>query len=171
MGEVGILRPDERVELIDGEIIDMTPPGGRHIGMVMHLDRLLQRTVADAAMVLVQSPISLGHHSEPQPDVALLRPRPDGYKSGDIPQSADVLLVIEVAETSLRYDRDVKTALYARHEIPEIWLMDIRAKRLTRYRDPVGGTYRQVDEPDLGAPINLPAGSGLRIDLALLFAH
>ena len=134
MAEVGILGPDDRVELIEGEIIDMPPPGELHAGTVSQLDHLLQRAVGDRAIVFVQNPAVLGRYSAPQPDLALLRPRPDFYKSA-LPRSGDILLIIEVADTSLRYDRDVKVGLYARHTIPELWLIDVRGKRLTRYRD------------------------------------
>ena len=168
MGEAGILRVEERVELIDGEIIDMTPPGSRHAGTVMQLNRLLQRALGDSAIVLVQSPISLGRYSEPQPDLALLKPRDDFYTSAHA-RSADVLLVVEVADTSLRYDRDIKIALYARHGIPEVWLIDVRAKRVTRFREPALGAYARIDDPDVGAPIDLPAGVNVRVELAPLF--
>ena len=170
MGEAGVLHPEARTELIDGEIIDMAPPGSLHAGTVIQLDRLLQRAVGDHAIVLTQNPISLGMYSEPQPDCALIKPRKDFYKAAH-PQPDDLLLVIEVADSSLRFDRDVKSALYARHRVPEVWLIDVRAKRLTRYRDPAGRTYRRVDEPDVGAAVDLPAGPGLRIDLAPLFEN
>jgi Uma2 family endonuclease len=168
MGEAGILHPEARTELIDGEIIDMAPPGSLHAGTVTQLDRLLQRAVGDHAIVLTQNPIVLGMYSEPQPDCALVKPREDFYRSSH-PQPTDLLLVVEVADSSLRFDRDVKSALYARHGIRELWLIDVRAKRLTRYRDPAGKGYRRVDEPDVGAPIDLPAGPNLRIELAPLF--
>jgi Uma2 family endonuclease len=128
----------------------------------------LQRAVGDHAIVLTQNPIVLGMYSEPQPDCALVKPREDFYRSSH-PQPTDLLLVVEVADSSLRFDRDVKSALYARHGIRELWLIDVRAKSLTRYRDPAGKGYRRVDEPDVGAPIDLPAGPNLRIELAPLF--
>ena len=77
--------------------------------------------------------------------------------------------MVEVADSSLRFDRDVKSALYARHAVPELWLIDVRGKRLTRYRDPVGGAYLRVDEPDVGMPIDVPVGANLRVELAPLF--
>jgi Uma2 family endonuclease len=168
MGEAGILDPEARTELIDGEIIDMAPPGSLHAGTVSQLDRLLQRAVGDQAIVLAQNPILLGMYSEPQPDCALAKPRKDFYRSGH-PQPDDLLLVVEVADSSLRFDRDVKSKLYARHRVPELWLIDVRAKRVTRYRDPVGRAYRRLDEPNVGAPIDLPGGLNLRVELAPLF--
>ena len=168
MGEVGILHPEARTELIDGEIIDVAPPGSLHAGTVNQLSSLLQKAVGDHAIVLVQNPISLGRYSEPQPDCTLAKPRRDFYRSAH-PQPEDLLLVVEVADSSLRFDRDVKSALYARHGVPELWLIDVRAKHLTRYRDPVGGVYRRVDEPDVLAPVDLPAGPNLRVQLGALF--
>lgn len=168
MWEAGILHPEARTELIDGEIIDVAPPGSLHAGTVIQLDRLLQRAARDHAIVLTQNPILLGMYSEPQPDCALVKPRKDFYKSSH-PQPGDLLLVVEVADSSLRFDRDVKSALYARHGVPELWLIDVRAKRLTRYRDPAGKAYTRVDEPDVGTPIDLPIGRNLRVELAPLF--
>ena len=170
MGEVGILQPNERVELIEGKIIDMAPPGDLHAGTVNQLANLLQRAAGDRAIVGVQNPVMLDRYSEPQPDLALLVPRADFYKSAR-PRPGDVLLVIEVADTSLSYDRDVKVSLYARHGIPEVWLVDVRGKRLTRYRDPADGAYTRVDEPDVGVPVELGALAGVRVELGAVFAH
>jgi Uma2 family endonuclease len=169
MAEVGILGPDERVELIDGEIVDMAPRGSRHAGTVAHLHKLLQRAVADSADVRAQAPLRLDRYSEPEPDLAVLRPSADYYKSAH-PRGGDALLVVEVAETSLRYDRDVKVALYARFGIVEIWLVDTRNARLTRYRNPVAGTYETVDEPDVSQPLGIGALPNVSLDLRTLFA-
>lgn len=170
MAEVGILGPDDRVELIEGEIIDMPPPGELHSGTVTQLQYLLQRVVEDRAIVSVQNPTILGRYSAPQPDIALLKPRRDFYKSG-LPRAADILLVVEVADSSLRYDRDVKTRVYARHAIAEFWLIDVRGKRVTRYRDPTSGEYSRVDEPDLGNAVAIGALPGLALDLSVLFSE
>jgi Uma2 family endonuclease len=167
MGEAGILAPDARVELIDGEIIDMAPIGSPHVWTVLHLDRLFQAAAKEAAFVLVQSPIALDDHSAPQPDLALLRPRAD-YRSS-LAGPSDVLLIVEVAQSSLRFDRDDKIPLYARHGIPEVWLVDLEAKRLIRYRSPQRGPYVSVDEPDLGSPLEIGALTDTRIDLSTLF--
>jgi Uma2 family endonuclease len=131
MGEVGILDPDARVELIDGEIIDMAPPGNPHAGTVDQLALILGPAVAGRVHVRVQNPLQLDDHSEPQPDISLLKPRADFYKSRR-PRPSDALLVVEVADTSLRFDRNRKVPLYARHEIREVWLVDLEAKRLVR---------------------------------------
>ncbi|MDQ3564751.1 MAG: Uma2 family endonuclease [Pseudomonadota bacterium] len=107
MGEAGILDRNARVELIAGEIIDMAPIGSLHAGTVKRLIRMLERTVGDAAVLSVQDPIVLGPYSEPEPDVALLKPREDFYTTAH-PVPDDVLLIIEVADTTVRYDREVK---------------------------------------------------------------
>ena len=168
MGETGILAPDARVELIDGEIIDMAPIGSPHVWAVLHLDRLFQEAAKNNAFVLVQSPIALDDHSAPQPDLALLRPRGEHYRSS-LAVPSDVLLIVEVAQSSLRYDRDDKIPLYARHGIPEVWLADLETKRLVRYRNAQQGTYASVDQPDLGAPLEIAALPETRIDLSTLF--
>jgi Uma2 family endonuclease len=168
MGEAGILAPDARVELIDGEIIDMAPIGSPHVWAVAHLDRLFQATVKNQAVVLVQSPIALGDHSAPQPDLALLRPRGEHYRSS-LAGPNDVLLIVEVAQSSLRFDRDDKIPLYARHGIPEVWLVDLEPKRLVRYRNPLQGAYASVDEPDLGSPLEIAALPETPLDLSALF--
>jgi Uma2 family endonuclease len=169
MAEVGILAPDARVELIDGEIIDMAPIGSRHNATVTRLARLLNRAVGDLAIVQAQGSISFSSYSEPEPDVALLNPRADFYWSAH-PRPADIQLIIEVAESSLRFDREVKLPLYARHDVCETWLVDINGRRLTRHRQPLQGTYTFVDEPDLRTPLEIEAISGVRVDLSELFA-
>jgi len=168
MGEVGILAPDSRVELIDGEIIDMAPPGSLHAGTVNQLTLLLLRALGERALLQVQNPVRLDAYSEPQPDLALLRPRADFYKSRH-PRPGDVWVVIEVADTSLRYDRDVKAGLYARNGIAELWLIDVQDHRLTRYRGPAKGSYGHVDQPDLGLPLTIDALPDALIDLSKLF--
>ena len=168
MAEVGILEPEARVELIDGEIIDMPPPGSPHAATVHYLNELLVRAVEGRASVLVQNPVRLSEYSEPQPDLALLRRRDDFYRERH-PQADDVLLIIEVAATSLRFDRETKLPLYARHGIPEMWLVDLGSRRLSRYRAPQQGSYTLVDEPDFGTALDVSALSGVAVDLHRLF--
>ena len=164
MAEVGILDPEARVELIDGDIIDMAPPGSPHAATILYLTQVLVRTAEDRALVLVQNPVRLSDFSEPQPDLALLRPRDDFYRERH-PRAEDVLLIIEVAASSLRFDRKKKIPLYARHGIPEMWLVDLSGRRLVRYRAPQHGSYTLVDEPDLGVAIEVSALSGVAVDL------
>jgi Uma2 family endonuclease len=168
MAEVGILDPEARVELIDGEIIDMAPPGSPHAATVHYLNEVLVRAVGGRATVLVQNPVRLSKYSEPQPDLALLRRRDDFYRERH-PQPDDVLLIIEVAATPLRYDRRKKVPLYARHGIPEMWLLDVGGRRFVRYRAPRQGSYTLVDEPDLGAPLEVSTLAGVVLDLKEVF--
>lgn len=169
MADTGILGPEARVELVDGEIIDMPPIGSQHAGTVRQLSRILQNAVSDRAMLLIQDPVSLNEYSEPEPDIALLRPRADFYKSVH-PSAADVLLIIEVAETTLRYDRQIKAPLYARHGIAEYWIVDLEGRRLLRHRDPHEVTYALVDEPSLSERIAPGAMPGLQLDLGPIVA-
>jgi len=168
MGEVGILRADARVELIEGEIIDMTPTGSRHAGVVRHIARLFERAIGDSAVVSIQSPVSLSDRSEPEPDIALLSPRADFYKSAH-PRPSDVLLIVEVADASLRYDRQVKVPLYARHGVTEVWIVDLERNVLTQYRDPEGERYRTATSLAELAAVELAALPGVRLDLRGVF--
>lgn len=168
MGEAGIFAPDARVELIDGEVIDMPPIGSRHAAIVDTLGKLIMRAVGDRGIVRTQGPVALGRDSEPLPDLAVLKPRAGGYFDAH-PRPADVLLVIEVADSSLRFDVDVKTPLYAKHNVPEVWVIAVEDRRLTRYRDPLRGVYTRVDEPDLKAPLEVAALPAVHMDLTALF--
>jgi Uma2 family endonuclease len=124
--------------------------------------------VAGRAHVRVQNPLQLDDHSEPQPDISLLKLRADFYKSRR-PRPADALLVVEVADTSLRYDRNRKVPLYARHGIPEVWLVDLKAHRLVRYCNPQHGAYSFINEPDLSSPLGIAALPEITLDLSTLF--
>jgi Uma2 family endonuclease len=167
MAEVGILGPDARVELIEGDIIDMAPPGSLHAAAVHRLTEVLVRAVEGKASVLAQNPVRLSELSEPQPDLALLKRREDFY-SEHHPRPGDILLVVEIADTSLRFDRDTKVSLYAVHGIPEMWLVDLRGRKLIRHLVPGQGMYTLVDEPDLGVPLEISALPGITIDLKRL---
>lgn len=168
MAEVGILAPDARVELIEGDVIDMTPPGDMHSAIVMFLTRALVRAAGDEAVVLVQDPLRLSDFSEPQPDFALLRPRDDGYR-GHRARADDAFLVVEVAMSSLRFDLNTKVPLYARHGVAECWVVDLTRQRLVRHRAPLQGAYTLVDEPDLGVALGVAALPGIGVDLRQLF--
>jgi len=143
MAEVGILGADDRVELLDGQIVEMTPIGPDHAGCVDDLTRLLLRLAGASALVRVQNPVILGQHWEPQPDVTLLRPRPGGYRKGH-PGPEDILLVVEVADASLGPDREVKLPRYARAGIPEAWLVDLEHDVIEVHRQPGPEGYREV---------------------------
>jgi Uma2 family endonuclease len=144
MAEAGIFAPGERVELIEGGLVDMAPIGAEHAAVVAWLTDILAASAGGRASLRVQSPIRLGSDSEPQPDLVLVRPREDYYHQAH-PSPEDILLLIEVADTTARYDREVKVPLYAHHGIPEVWLLDLPEKRLEVYHGPEGGEYRHVD--------------------------
>ncbi len=158
MGEAGVLHEDDRVELLDGQIVQMTPIGVRHAACVNRLNALITGLTGTRATVSIQNPLILGEHEEPQPDVAVLRYRADGYQTGH-PRALDTLLVVEVADTSLAYDRDVKIPLYARAGIPEAWLVDLTTDRIAVYREPHAGRYghlRSAGPGDMLTPVHLP---------------
>ena len=168
MAEAGILHEEDRVELIEGEIIDLTPIGSRHAACVDYLNQLLLPALIGEAIVRIQQPIVLGESSEPEPDIALVRHRGDFYGSAH-PGAPDVLLIIEVADTSLRYDREVKIPLYARHAVAEVWLVDLEARALRVFRGPTAQGYvegSEVRDPSAVRALDAP---GLNLDLSALF--
>jgi Uma2 family endonuclease len=133
MGEAGILGPEDRVELIEGEIIDMSPIGALHAAIVDVVARHFGRRAGESVFIRCQNPLRLDDVSEPEPDISILRPRADFYTTSH-PGAADVLLVIEVADTSLAYDLGTKVPLYARHGIPEVWVIDAGTRRIRVFR-------------------------------------
>ena len=143
MGKAGIIGPDERVELIEGAIIQMSPIGSRHASAVTRTARWFDRRVGDRAIVRTQNPVRLSSHSEPEPDVALVGPRADDYSAAH-PGPADVLLIIEVADTTLAYDQNTKLPLYAAAGIPEVWIAHLQRDQITAYRNPVSGAYQET---------------------------
>ena len=158
IAESGVLTEDDRVELIDGEILEMSPIGRKHAACVDRLAQLFFSRVGGRAIVRVQNPIELSEHAEPQPDLALLRPRADFYAAGH-PGPEDILLVVEVADSSVEFDRQVKAPLYARSGIPELWLVDLDRDHIEVYRDPTSdgyGTTRVLRRDDAISPSAFP---------------
>jgi Uma2 family endonuclease len=143
MGEVGIFDPADRVELLDGEIVTMSPIGPKHAGVVNGIAEHLIVRLAGRATVIVQNPLRLLPRSEPQPDLVVARFRRDFYRSAH-PTAEDVLLVIEVADSSLRTDRAIKLPIYARQGIVEVWIIDLATDVVHVHTDPVDGAYREV---------------------------
>lgn len=162
MAETGILSEDDRVELIEGEIIEMSPIGSRHAACVRRLDALFNRELQGAAQVSAQNPILIDDYSQPEPDVALLKPRSD-YYSEEHPAAGDVLLVVEVADTSVEYDRQVKTPLYARAGVGEMWLVNLQEDAVEVYTRPESGTYRERIQLTRGDSISLTGIPGLTV--------
>ncbi len=170
MAEAGILHEDDRVELLEGEIVEMSPIGRRHQACVDRLTQWLVPALRGRAIVRVQGSVKLSDVSAPQPDVLLLRPRQDFYATVD-PGPDDVFLVIEVADTSLRYDQGIKVPLYARHGIPEVWVIDLAEERVFIYRDPhPGAGYRAVEVLGRGARLAPQAFPELELAIDELLA-
>ncbi len=137
----GILTEEDRVELIDGEVRTMSPIGSLHAAIVNRLTRLLGQHISADMMLSVQNPIQLNDYSQPQPDLMILHQRDDDYASGH-PVADDIVLLIEVADTSISFDRDEKLPRYALANIAEVWLVDVSALVVEQYREPRNGKYR-----------------------------
>jgi Uncharacterized protein conserved in cyanobacteria len=160
MADAGVFPIGARIELIEGEVIEMSPIGNRHAGCVNRLGMLLSRAVGDFAIVAVQNPVRLNDFSEPEPDIALLKPR-DDYYSNAHPTPADVLLIVEVSDTTVAYDRRVKLPLYARAGIPETWLMVLPKDIIEVHSQPVNGKYQKVQRLKRGRTLVSPTAPGL----------
>jgi Uma2 family endonuclease len=169
MGEAGIFAPEDRVELVGGEVVDMAPIGSRHAAIVSLVAERLAEAVGRSAIVRVQSPLIVDDETYVEPDLVVLVRREDYYRA-DHPRPADVLLIVEVAETSLAYDRDVKLPLYARAGIPQVWLVDVTGTVLTVFGEPAGDRYQAVAATGAPAAMSLAALPGTTVDLTGLFA-
>lgn len=167
MGEAGIFRQDARLELIGGEIYEMSPIGSRHAACVNFLGRLLNRLFGDSYVVAVQNPVRLDDFSQPQPDISLLRWRDDFYR-GAHPAPADVLLVVEVADATVVADRSLKLPLYARAGIGEAWLVNIPDARVEIYSGPADGSYQRAEVFGRGAEARSHTVVGLAVSVGEL---
>ena len=168
MGDAGILTEDDRVELIEGELVAMAPIGSDHSGTVNALNHLLVMAVHGRAVVAVQNPVILDDRSEPQPDFAVLRYRDDHYRRAT-PRAEDVVLIVEIANSSLNYDRAVKRPLYARRGIPEYWIVNVSGHEVEVCRTPVGDRYDTITRAvrgDVLEPALLP-GVTISVDALL----
>jgi len=155
MAEADILTEADRVELIAGQIVAMSPIGSRHAACVKRLNLLLGKMVGDSMLIGIQDPIALDAYSEPEPDLVLLRPRADFYADAH-PVAADVLLAVEVADTSIDYDREVKLPLYAQAGLPEVWLIDLQKGHIEVYARPQGCAYQKRVEVTADATLTSP---------------
>ncbi|HET7479257.1 MAG TPA: Uma2 family endonuclease [Rubrobacteraceae bacterium] len=162
MAEAGVLGEDDRVELVDGEIVDMAPIGSRHLACVVALNHLLVGASGGRFFVSVQNPVRLGERDEPQPDLSLLgrRPRPEASAP---PGPEDVLAVVEVSDTTLSYDRNTKLPLYARAGIPEAWIVDLAGQKVEVYYHPDPDGYRTARSFEAGEWIISGAVEGLSV--------
>jgi Uma2 family endonuclease len=156
MAQAGILDPDARLELIEGEILEMSPVGTRHVSCVNRLNRLFNRRLGDEALVSVQNPVRLSNYTETQPDIVLLRPRDDCYKEKRISWE-DACLVIEVSDTTIRRDRDLKLPLYSTAGISELWIIDLQQETLFAYREPGPKSYGKTLTLNRGGSLSMLA--------------
>jgi Uma2 family endonuclease len=164
MGNTGVFAPGVRLELIDGEVTDKAPISSRHASTVGRLIRAASTAVSAAAIVQIHNPVRLGDHSEPEPDLMLLKPRADFYASAH-PTAVDVLLLIEVADTSARYDRKIKLPLYARHGVCEVWIVDLDARLVRFFRSPTGDAYTDITKSETPGSTPVAALPGVALDL------
>jgi Uma2 family endonuclease len=164
MGVPGIFKEHDRIELIEGELIQMAPIGGRHLRLVNVVSEILHKAMSDQALVSTQNPILLPPLNEPQPDIALLKP--EFKRREDVPTARDVLLIVEIADTTLAYDRDTKVPIYARFRIPEVWLFDAERKNLFVFLDPSSKGYRKLLTPQNDETISPSLLPGVNINLS-----
>lgn len=161
MVDAGILREGERVELIDGEVLTMSPIGARHMAALDRANRLFVMRLGETAIVRVGGSVRLGHFNEPQPDLVVLRPKEDFYVSGAAGIS-DIYVILEVSDSSLRFDLAVKAGLYAEWGIAEYWVVDVEKDVLIAHTEPAGNSFRTVRSYHRGeviTPVLLPACS------------
>jgi Uma2 family endonuclease len=168
MGEVGLFGEEARLELLDGEIIEMAPIGSRHAGTVNRLNELLVTAVDHQAVVAVQNPVFLDKRSEPQPDIALLARRGDYYTLAHA-EPSEILLLIEVSETTLAYDRDRKAPYYAGAGVRECWIVDLTSDTILVCRVPGRGGYEDVQMVRPGDVLAVPGLKGVTVDVSEVF--
>ncbi|MDJ0675919.1 MAG: Uma2 family endonuclease [Calothrix sp. MO_167.B42] len=162
MIESGILNKYDRVELIRGEIVEMAAIGTKHAGCVNRLINLLIQILGKRMILSPQNPVVLNDNSEPQPDIALLQPREDFYSSAH-PQPKDIFLIIEVADSTVKYDREVKVPLYAQAGVVEVWLIDINEQWVEVFREPAKDRYKSVEKLNRGESLSIQAFADVNI--------
>lgn len=165
MARTGLIGPDERTELIEGEVVRVAPIGDRHGDAVEKLDELLHQAVKGRARVRCQMPVRLGKYSQPEPDLVVARPR-SGRNDRGHPSAVDAFLIVEISYSTLRYDLDVKVPLYARHGVPEVWVIDLKHHKLHLYKSPVDGSYEQATSMSDAGRTVIPGIGGVSVDLS-----
>ena len=165
MGQVGIFSEDERVELVCGEIIQMSPIGECHAACVDTLAEALRDRLGRSVIIRVQSPVRLDEHSQPQPDITVLKRRDDFYRHAH-PGPEDILLVIEVSDKTLKYDQKIKVPLYARAGIPETWLVNLPEERIKAYANPAEGAYQTISSYTRGEEVQSRSLAALRLSVS-----
>jgi Uma2 family endonuclease len=156
MGETGLFGEDARLELLDGQVIEMAPIGSPHAGAVNRLNHLLTTAFGPRALIAVQNPVVLDDRSEPQPDLAVLRPRQDDYAQSH-PTPPEILLIIEVSDTTLAFDRERKAAAYARAAVPEYWIVDLTGDQVVVMREPSPAGYLDIRPLGRGHDLSIAA--------------
>ncbi|OUL27491.1 hypothetical protein BV378_09965 [Nostoc sp. RF31YmG] len=170
MIESGILTKDDRVELIRGEIIEMSPIGTKHAACVKCLNKLLSSKLKDKVLIAIQDPVKLDNNSQPQPDVALLKPRDDFYATAH-PQPQDIFLLIEVSDSTVVYDREEKIPLYAEANIIEVWLVDINEQIVEVYQQPTAAAYQLMHKFASGQTLSIPVFPDVNITVNEIFGQ
>lgn len=156
MHEAGVFQDGDRLELVNGEIQTMSPIGRKHVACIIRLVKLFEKKLGDRVMVSAQNSVRLDNHAEPQPDIAILKWRDDFYHEA-LPTPDDILLIIEVADSSLDYDRHVKAPLYAAAGIPEMWLFDVNQKIIEGYSQSSPNGYKLIRRYDAGDDLSILA--------------
>ncbi len=165
MGEVGIFTENDRVELIEGEIIDMTPIGSQHAYLLDKLNRVFTKQAPENTLVRIQNPLRLDNYNEPEPDLALVTNK--DYATHH-PSPIDTLLVVEIADSSITYDTKVKTPLYSQHNIPEVWLINVSDHIVQIFQQPENGDYQLSDNHQSGN-LSPSRSSSIVLDLDTLW--
>jgi Uma2 family endonuclease len=164
MIEAGILEEGDNVELLRGEIVKMAPIGLRHAGCVARLVSIFGARLGASVIVWPQNPIRLADDTEPEPDVALLKPSPDFYSKGR-PRPQDVLLLVEVADSSLEKDQTIKVPMYAQAGIDLLWIVNLIGDVVEVYASPVNGTYTELRRVGRGETLSLPVAQGINVSV------
>lgn len=167
MAEAGVLAPDARLELIDGQLLRMSPTGPHHAHAVTLLDRLLQERVGDAFLVRCQQPLLVDLHTQPEPDLAVV---PAGDYSRAHPSASQAQLVVEVSRTSLKFDLEVKASVYAAAGVRCVWVVDVAGRTVTVHEGPTADGYASLRQAGPGGELVLPGGSTLAVDAFLVSA-
>lgn len=170
MVEAGILPEESGWELIHGEIIHRMTIGSRHASIVRKLEKYLERNFGDFVMISGQNPIHIDEHNEPEPDIALLKPRDDFYAESH-PAPEDVLLVIEVSDSTVDFDREVKKAIYAEAGIKEFWLINLKETTVETFSNPSNGTYYQMRIFGRGETVQTKNIEGISLEVSEIFGQ
>lgn len=170
MVKSGILTEDDKIELIKGQLINMSPPGARHVASVNRLNTNFASQLQGRSIISIQNPIQLPPFSQPEPDAALLRPRDDYYVDAH-PTAQDVLLLIEVADSSLNYDQDTKLPVYAAADVSEVWIFSLQDGWLDCYRHPSANGYRIRERFFPGDSVQPDAFPDVTIDVSTILGQ